>query len=879
MKWWAGLGVGVVCGAHVLPLQRWRFFNVADPMLLNHPHVDFMTTIPGTAHTHLRDARVIPDPVAGYNERRLQWVAMATWVYETSFTLTSSRADATLALDEVDGVASILVNDVVVATTANSFVSYSVNVSSFVRQGNNTVQVRFEPLLNYTRDQVRTFLTSGLRGNVSVHWTDDHTTAIDCRIRDYTVDQHFPNATDFAVHVTVCLHLTGSNCLGVTAELSVDQHVVATSPLHRRHHVVLSVTVDMYRHTLLAPTLWWPNGYGHPHLYAINMSLISTARGKIPRVVHTRLGRVGIRHVQLRQDDSLRSPSNRDAGASFYFQINRQPIVAQGANYIRVWGGGRYEEDEFYEMCDEVGLMVWQELMFACGTYPRTRSFLESVASEVQGQLGRLQKFTSIVVWGGNNENEAMFDQFASGAFMPPRVAFNRDVAVVDYTKLFVDVVQPVVASLDPSRPFVDTSPSNGVYGSTPIYTKRWGNTSDVAYGFVYVDRSTSSTTSRCDCRDVHYYNVVDDCMAWQHLPRANFVSEFGFQSFPSHASLVQVTDATEDWASVAAMEKFLAFRQRSPNGTERMVHQVRMHFPVLLPTTTGKNPKTDVHRYIAQWVHITQLQQATCYDMAISTWRRWGVMGMLYWQLNDVWVGPSWSSIEVDGRWKPLHAIAKRAFEPVRSVTYVNGSMVHVTLVDDRHQRTTLSHVAVTAVLRALPHGQVVKAVGTWHATKSREDVWHQELIDLFSSSTCLPTTCMLDVTLDVRGANRDLTFFAPFKDLLVSPGACPVHARIASENATAIEIVVETSIAAAALFVTVAVMRGSREVVGQWSDNAFHLVPDDGSRRVWLRHIRPHAEVAPEEALRVTATCLQDMMPATNKVWQNTEPTSKLS
>ncbi|RHZ29740.1 hypothetical protein DYB37_001396 [Aphanomyces astaci] len=685
MKWWAGLGVGVVCGAHVLPLQRWRFFNVPDPMLLNHPHVDIMTTIPGTAHTHLRDARVIPDPVAGYNERRLQWVAMATWMYETSFTLTSSHADATLALDEVDGVASILVNDVVVATTANSFVSYSVNVSSVVRRGNNTVQVRFEPLLNYTRDQVRSHPVLQ-NGGLQI-----------CK-------------THVVKGGTVPVHASSDN---------QPQYMGRTHAAS-----VFAVTVDMYRHTLLAPTLWWPNGYGHPHLYAINMSLISTARGKIPRVVHTRLGRVGIRHLQLRQDDSLRSPSNRDAGASFYFQINRQPIVAQGANYvpldafylppvtamakrrhllesarsahmnmvIRVWGGGRYEEDEFYEMCDEFGLMVWQELMFACGSYPRTRSFLESVASEVQGQLGRLQKFTSIVVWGGNNENEAMFDQFASGAFMPPRVAFNRDVAVVDYTKLFVDVVQPVVASLDPSRPFVDTSPSNGVFGSTPIYTKRWGNTSDVAYGFVYVDRSTSSTISRYDCRDVHYYNVVDDCMAWQHLPRANFVSEFGFQSFPSHASLVQVTDATEDWASVAAMEKFLAFRQRSPNGTERMMHQVRMHFPVLLPTTTGKKPKTDrdVHRYIAQWVHITQLQQATCYDMAISTWRRWGVMGMLYWQLNDVWVGPSWSSIEVDGRWKPLHAIAKRAFEPVRSVTYVNGSMVHVTLVDDRRQRTT---------------------------------------------------------------------------------------------------------------------------------------------------------------------------------------------
>ncbi|ETW00723.1 hypothetical protein, variant 1 [Aphanomyces invadans] len=919
MKWWISLAVGGVCGAHV-PLQRWRLYNVMDPALGDH-RVDIMTTIPGTSHTHLRDAHVIPDPLLGYNEERLQWVAQATWVYETSFMMTS-RVPTTLVLDEVDGAATILVNGQFVASTTSSFLSYSFNVSAAVHQGNNTVQVHFEPLLNYTRRQSAlyphivpatinpntwaeptqrvflrkagsdfgwdwgpAFLTSGLRGHVFVHFDDTgRDTAASCRIKEYEVHQHFPNATGFAVHLRVRLYLEGLGCDDrLMAELSLDRELVAAAEV--RHHDFVDLS-----HTMLRPTLWWPHGYGHPHLYNLNVSLVaaSLSPGKIPSVVHCQLGRVGIRHVKLRQDPIPSHPNHPNSpshGTTFFLEINRQPIVAKGANYvpidafylpphsanakrrhllesvqaahmnmIRVWGGGRYEVDVFYSLCDELGLLVWQEFMFACANYPRTPSFLSLAAMEVQAQVRRLQKFTSIALWGGNNENEAMFDQFAAGLFMPKDMPFNRDVAVVDYTKLFVDTLQPLVASLDPSRPFVDTSPSNGIF-NTSVYTKRWGNTSDVAHG------------------DVHYYNVVDDCMQWQHLPKANFVSEFGFQSFPSASALLDVTDAS-DWASTAAMERFLAYRQRSPNGTARILHQVNMHFhqPV-------KDVDDSVQEHMTKWLHVTQLQQAACYAAAISTWRRWHVMGILYWQLNDVWVGPSWSSIEANGRWKPLHAIAMRAFEPVRTVTYTNQSMVHVAVVDDRRDDVRRPLV-VSGVLRALPRGNVVKTVGTWHSNEPRGDVWHEDLADLFRNTSCHPTTCMLDVAVDGRGSSREFTFFAPFKNLLLEPGSCTLDARIASQNASTVEVVVETS-TTAALFVTIALWRGPREIVGKWSDNAFHLVPDDGRRHVYMHPTHSLRGEGAEEALRVTATCLQETLaPTTVKVWTTAaDTTSELS
>ncbi len=154
---------------------------------------------------------------------------------------------------------------------------------------------------------------------------------------------------------------------------------------------------------------------------------------------------------------------------------------------MRVWGGGRYESDAFYETCDRLGILVWQEMMFACANYPRDQTFLKTVAAEVAAQVRRLRKHVSIVIWGGNNEVESMWDQFQGGAFIPPGDAFDRDISVVDFVKIFIDTIEPLVRTLDSTRPFVDTSPSNGLISREP-YVKRWGNTSSTQHGYVEVD-------------------------------------------------------------------------------------------------------------------------------------------------------------------------------------------------------------------------------------------------------------------------------------------------------------------------------------------------------------------------------------------------------
>ncbi|KAF0692946.1 Aste57867_16031 [Aphanomyces stellatus] len=911
-----------------IPLHKWRFYNADSTHL---PSVDIQATIPGTAHSHLLAANLIPDPLLGYNERELQWVAESTWVYETSFQVPSSNhrrrapLDARLRLDSVDGVATILVNRHVVATTANSFLAYELDISASVRRGRNTIAVEFTPLLNYTRLQAAVypyflpetvnpntwsepthrvfarkagsdfgwdwgpaFLPTGLTGAVSIHV--DTSSSSMCVIREYTLDQAFPNATDLAVNIHLEVFLEGGGCVTrpdttSVLEFVLDGRVVAAAP-------VPSTTPIHLHHTLLTPTLWWPHDMGTPHLYDLVLVVRTSSHAAASTVLATRRGQFGVRHLRLVQTPTA-------SGHSFYVAVNRVPVVAKGTNYVpldvfpdvaatardkqthllrsirdanmnmvRVWGGGRYESDAFYATCDALGIMVWQEFMFACATYPRDDAFLSSVADEVRHVVRRLQKVTSIVVWGGNNENEAMFDQFQDGLFMPPGVAFNREASVVDFTKLFVDTVQPIVAALDPTRPFVDTSPSNGLLSDVP-YVKRWGNTSRPSEGYVValqIKLAVPTCDEACDeaCRrDVHYYNVVDDCMDWTHYPHANFVSEFGYQSLPSLDALARVTNAS-DWASLDAILAFVAYRQRSPNGTEHVLAQAARHFH--LPTLETVTTTTRLQSTVGAWLHVTQLQQAACYDVAITAWRRAGTMGILYWQLNDVWEGPSWSSIEYGGRWKPLHAVAKRAFAPVRAVGYVttNDSSVHVTIVDDRPRRVDTMAVVVTVTLRTLPTGTLLRMVATRTAHEPRVDVWHETLESLFDGTPCARGSCFLDVQAHADGRDalsRELTFFAPFKDLAVLPGGCGLQATIVSSNASAIGVQVSST--AVALFVTLALSQHGREVVGRWTENAFHNVPTDrgvAPRVEWFFPSTP--AIGDLSTYQVVATCLQDTL-----------------
>jgi len=338
--------------------------------------------------------------------------------------------------------------------------------------------------------------------------------------------------------------------------------------------------------------------------------------------------------------------------------------------------------------------------------YPRDNGFLGEVHKEVVEQVTRLATHASIVVWGGNNENEVALNWFAASKA-------NRDLYVADYVKLYADTIYPALLLVDgidvgesemeappPSgssrrgaggrkrlqRAWVDSSPSNGLVSLDP-YVKRWGDGGSAEEG------------------DMHYYDYYCDCENPESYPVAQFISEFGFQSNPSFLTYQAVTTA-EDWSPDSPLMKF---RQRHENGNAQMINQLTKHF--LMPTDrltcdrrrsnqSGVNGKTSRSeppidsqsiKYFDNYLYLTGIQQSRCYEVAVNKWRQSrlipvtastassttaadgkdqseprassipslsdkGTMGVLYWQLNDVWQGPSWSSIEWGGRWKPLH-------------------------------------------------------------------------------------------------------------------------------------------------------------------------------------------------------------------------------
>ncbi|KAA6427867.1 MAG: beta-mannosidase [Trebouxia sp. A1-2] len=299
---------------------------------------------------------------------------------------------------------------------------------------------------------------------------------------------------------------------------------------------------------------------------------------------------------------------------------------------------------------------------------------LDSVAqihTEVQFQMRRINWHPSVVIWGGNNEVEAAMEGWFDVAKQNPQ----RFVA--DYTKLFLDTVQTAVAEVDPEFPFVDSSPSNGLISKEP-YVKRWGDASSPFYG------------------DVHFYNYDADSFDAATYPHARFVSEFGFQSLPSWTLYKNVT-GPEDWSWESEMSQF---RMRHPNGTQQLLDQARRHFNVSVKSQNNASghltglPDAEVFR---RWTYLSQVQQAITYEAAIGLWRRLKgtpahTMGVLYWQLNDVWLGASWSSMDFGGNWRLLHYTMKRMYAPCLISAHRNraSGQVEVWLVSDINEPVT---------------------------------------------------------------------------------------------------------------------------------------------------------------------------------------------
>jgi beta-mannosidase len=415
------------------------------------------------------------------------------------------------------------------------------------------------------------------------------------------------------------------------------------------------------------PKLWWPSGYGDPFLFDLKISSNSDFATR----------KIGFRSIKLVEEDY-----SDDIGKSFYFKINGLPIFIKGSNLIpfdpfstrihgndyrkmlenavlanmnmiRVWGGGMYQFDEFYDIADELGIMIRQEFVFACGMYPRNDEFLENVKIEVRENVKRLGYHASIAIFGGNNENEEAFWWY-------PESAANIQLYMVDYAALYLYSVYPTLFSILYDREWVQSSPSGGKISSDPL-VYRFGALNDIHFG------------------DKHFYDYENDCTDVSHFPRARFISEYGQQSWPSFDLLKSVSDVM-DWGWDS---NFSYYRQRHPDGQFQLNRQMRRHFTLTNATLSRSAKGFD------DWIYLTQITQVRCYTSSISYWRRikhespGKTMGVLYWQLNDIWQGPSWSSVQYDGKWKPLHYHIKNVFAGVlvsAQVYPTNNFSVYVT-------------------------------------------------------------------------------------------------------------------------------------------------------------------------------------------------------
>jgi beta-mannosidase len=420
-----------------------------------------------------------------------------------------------------------------------------------------------------------------------------------------------------------------------------------------------------------------------PLLYEANV-VVSVSNGTHNLFDTSCVRKIGFRNIQIVEE----VPPIKEKGLLFYFQQSDSkgsyPIYIKGSNFIpmdafvtragpdvarrllvsaiqgnqnmiRVWGGGLYQPDWFYDMCDELGLMVWQEFMFAVSLYPRDTEFLNNIWEEVKDVVRRLGYHPSIVLWSGNNENQDY--------------AIVNTSLLVDYSVLYDGTVRKCLWQEDTTRSFWPSSPSNGAMIDDPsmgLYIQRWGNSQDTTMG------------------DIHRYDYFHVCNNVSTFPRPRFASEFGFQSYPSFNSISKISSKS-DWSNDSPF--FTNHRQHHPDGNKQMTDMMKFFFH--LPNNTDQVEKFKDYIYLSQVVQVICIaSEAEHYKRLMSEEGAY-TRGTLYWQLNDIWQAQTWASIEYSGRWKLLHYAMKKVYAEVHvsSFTMDNSFIVYVSV--DQPQMT----------------------------------------------------------------------------------------------------------------------------------------------------------------------------------------------
>jgi beta-mannosidase len=785
--------------------------------------------VPGVIHLDLYRNELIADPFYAYVEENLQWIGKTDWEYRREFSVPQKvldRKNLELVFDGLDTYAEVYLNDELVLEAINMYRWWRVPVAGLLKAESNELRVVFRspivkdlhrvgeagyelPAANdkeentspYTRkapysfgwDWGPRFVTAGIWKPVRLEAWDD------ARLTDVFIRQIELGEKNAQLEADVEI-LGGEEADGsARIEILVDGAAVASEKVRIEagaHIHVVSFDID-------DPELWWPNGLGEQPLYTITTRLERNGDA-----IDEASSRIGLRTIELRREKD-------EWGKSFEFVVNGVPVFAKGANWIpadsflpritretladrlgsakkanmnmlRVWAGGVYESDDFYDLADEMGLLVWEDFHFSTSLYPADEAFLANVAVEAEHAIRRLRNHPSLALWCGNNEVETGWEHWGWKHVLPNWL-------FKDYEKLFHDLLPKVVAEHDPTRAYWPSSPSANL----------------------------EADPGSPDNGDMHYWGVwhgAEPFEKFEEIP-TRFMSEYGFQSFPE---LKTLKSFVPPWEEMAIDSRSMLSHQKHPRGNELIKEYMLRDYP---------EPKD-----FPSFLYVSQVLQAEGIKLGAEFHRRSmpRTMGTLYWQANDCWPVASWASTDYFGRWKALQYYAKRFFENVLVSTSEEDGEIHVYAVS--HLIDPIDAVLDLKLLR-------LDGESLWSTSKkftvqpltsrSEFSISKDELLGEHDPAGIF---LHVEITTDGRALSSNNRFFKPPKDLAL---ARPTLETKVTGAADGFEITVKTDTLARNVRLTY------EPDDGFFTDNYFDLIPGTPATLVY----EPAGEVTIED------------------------------
>ena len=645
--------------------EEWTFHKKSDTQ-------KYKASVPGSVHTDLFHNNLIPDPFYGDNEKSLQWIEKEDFIYETTFVISNEelKSDAiTLVCEGLDTYASVQINGKLVFEANNMFRIWRSDIKSVLLKGTNSIKIEFKSATNFALNQAKKvsytlpgeervfarkaqyqfgwdwgprFVTAGIYKDIKIEFSNI--------VAIKTVFHEQISITDDLAQLNFKVNI---DCYQSGDYLLTINDSVSKVKLQKGKNAL------MFTFKISNPKRWWCNGLGDPHLYPFIVSITKNAK-----TIDEKKLKVGLRTIELVQEKDT-------FGKSFYFKLNGKPVFIKGANYIppdsflprvsdslyhsivkdaananmnmlRVWGGGVYADDAFYNACDENGILIWQDFMFACAMYPGDATFLENVKKEVVDNVTRLQNHPCIALWCGNNEND---EGWKNWGWQTQFKYSQSDASKIwnDYQKLFHDLIPKTIQSLVPANEYRywPSSPSIG-----------WGKKESLTQG------------------DSHYWGVW-----WGKEPFevynekvGRFMSEYGFQSMPEKATFLRFLKQEDLHFDSNAVKN----HQKHPIGYETIREYMARDYVV---------PKT-----FEDFIYVSQLLQASGMKTAIEAHRRNMpyCMGTLFWQFNDCWPVTSWSALDYLGNKKAFYYQTQKSFEPFLIHVYQNKLVTEIYTIND---------------------------------------------------------------------------------------------------------------------------------------------------------------------------------------------------